>query len=150
MEQTKQTNKMKKETAVKETSKEVVNESTGEVKRSIDGLKFDVQSEDLEKWDFNKNPLFFGQYKRTEAFEFDEVQKDKSLIHKKFDLYVFENFESGQRYHIDSCHSIQKFIEEEKKQKVDFSKFVYSIQFLGKKMVNEKPLNTFTISKAAL
>lgn len=130
--------------------KEVVNQNTGEVKRSIEGLKFDVQSEDLEKWHFQKNPLFCGLYKRTEHFKFDELQKDKTTKPKEFDLYVFEDFETGKRYHIDSCHSIQKYFENEKTQKVNFEKCVYSIMFLGKTMVKEKPLNAFTISKAEL
>ena len=124
-----------------------VDEQTGEIAKVLPvNLVFETVKEDLEKWNFNQNPVFFGQYKRTESFEATEKDGTK----KPFDLYVFEEYETGQRYHIDSCHSVQKFFEEEKANRVDFSKTVYSITFLGKKMVNEKPLNTFTIAKATL
>lgn len=119
-------------------------------KKSIEDLKFDVQSEDLTKWDFNKNSLFVGYYKRKEHFKFDEKQADGTTKPKEFDLYVFEDFESGERFHIDSCHSIQKYIEDEISNKVDFSKVVYAIQFLGKTTVKNRPLNQFTISKATV
>jgi hypothetical protein len=129
---------------------EEVNESTGEIKQTTANLKFEVQAEDLEKWNFQTHPLFFGQYKRTEHLKFDEVQPDKTLKEKEFDLYVFEEFETQQRYHIDSCHSIQKYFESEKSQNVNFEKVVYAIQFHGKKMVKDRTLNTFSVSKASL
>jgi len=142
---------MAKKQNVSKDVNEVVDEQTGEVKRALPAnLNFETVKEDLEKWNFQKFPIFIGLYKRTETFEFSEKQKDGTYKDKIFDLYVFEEYETGQRYHIDSCHSIQKFFEDEKAAGVDFTKFVYSITFIGKKMVKEKPLNTFTIAKAAI
>lgn len=128
-----------------QTAPEMVEQSAPVASQTKAPLNFQVVEENLDKWNFQDDTkaLFVGQYVRTDNFH-DKVQQ------KDFSLYVFEEWETGKRYHIDSSHTIAKTVEGEKAEGTDFSKVVFMIQFLGKTMLKGKPFNQFTISKAIL
>jgi len=102
---------------------------------------------------FDEEPNFIGLYKDTVTLGADEDSEapEKGKEPETYIANIFVDMSTGEEVYIGNSYAVNKAIKNARAtQHEEITNTVFSIEFLGKTMVKNKPFNQFKIGYCSL